>query len=302
MIFTKEELALAVANSLTIRSALTKLGCQSNQGHYYKVFHKLCQEYGIDYTHFNPYNAQDRSRKPLRLEANTHHSSHDLKKRLVREGLLEYRCLICGNAGEWQERQISLQLDHINGIHTDNRLENLRILCPNCHAQTETFGNKRKKIVKLCKVCKIKINKQSTFCRFCVPKTSSQYQKRYDIPREELLSCSQGATTYSEITKRYGISANGIKRRIKSMKLVVPKFNRLPAEIVCRNCGIKVPYNKKLCTYCSSEEKDALKVSLVDALSSSASIREAADKLGVDHSTIIRRSRRLGINYKDILG
>lgn len=56
---------------------------------------------------------------------------------------MEYRCSICGNTGEWNSKKLVLQLDHINGIHNDNRIENLRLLCPNCHSQTDTFCGKR---------------------------------------------------------------------------------------------------------------------------------------------------------------
>lgn len=68
-----------------------------------------------------------------------------LKKRLVDENILEYKCAICGNTGTWQGKKLTLQLDHINGEHTDNRVENLRFLCPNCHSQTDTFGSRQRR-------------------------------------------------------------------------------------------------------------------------------------------------------------
>jgi Zn finger protein HypA/HybF involved in hydrogenase expression len=71
-------------------------------------------------------------------------SRHQLKKRLIYLGLLEYKCVKCGNNGEWMGEKLSLEIDHINGINNDNRLENLRILCPNCHSQTPTFKNKNR--------------------------------------------------------------------------------------------------------------------------------------------------------------
>ena len=67
-----------------------------------------------------------------------------LKKRLIYSGLLEYKCVKCNNTGEWMGEKISLEIDHINGVNDDNRLENLRILCPNCHSQTPTFKNKNR--------------------------------------------------------------------------------------------------------------------------------------------------------------
>lgn len=67
-----------------------------------------------------------------------------LKERLIRANLLEYKCHKCGIT-EWQNEPIALQLDHINGINNDHRLENLRLLCPNCHSQTDTYAGKNKK-------------------------------------------------------------------------------------------------------------------------------------------------------------
>lgn len=72
-------------------------------------------------------------------------SSSQLKRRLVNNGLLEDRCEKCGVGKEWCGMSLTLQLDHINGDRTNNRLDNLRVLCPNCHSQTETFGGRNVK-------------------------------------------------------------------------------------------------------------------------------------------------------------
>jgi 5-methylcytosine-specific restriction endonuclease McrA len=75
------------------------------------------------------------------IENSTYVSSNDLRQRLIKEGIFEYRCMGCG-LDTWLDQPIPLELDHINGSRSDQRLENLRLLCPNCHALTPTYRGK----------------------------------------------------------------------------------------------------------------------------------------------------------------
>lgn len=122
--------------------------------------------YGIDFisTHKNIDNFNKRPVE-MYLKENISTSSRYLKQRLIKEGLKKDICEICGQSNEWNGKPLTLQLDHINGDHYDNRLENLRVVCPNCHTQTETFGTR--KSTKKCPDCGAEISRKSTYCRKC---------------------------------------------------------------------------------------------------------------------------------------
>ena len=95
-------------------------------------------------------NKVDRSKNNIKVPTNEildglhpQYQTLKLKKRLIREGIKENKCEICGIT-EWNELPISMQLDHIDGNSRNHRLNNLRMLCPNCHSQTDTYCGKNK--------------------------------------------------------------------------------------------------------------------------------------------------------------
>jgi hypothetical protein len=106
-------------------------------------------EWGIDTSHFRPYEHAGRQlhRAPRPLaEVLVEHSAYDrasLKRRLYDEGLKQRRCELCGPGETWRGERITLILDHVNGVHDDNRLENLRIVCPNCAATLPTHCSRK---------------------------------------------------------------------------------------------------------------------------------------------------------------
>lgn len=73
---------------------------------------------------------------------NSTHANDLVRRHLEIHNLLDYACAKCGITDEWQGEKIVLELDHINGDRYDNRVDNLRFLCPNCHSQTSTFRGK----------------------------------------------------------------------------------------------------------------------------------------------------------------
>lgn len=68
----------------------------------------------------------------------------DLKRRMIKEGLIENKCQKCGQGDVWNGEPLTLQLHHMNGNRKDHQKSNLQILCPNCHSQTSTFAGRRK--------------------------------------------------------------------------------------------------------------------------------------------------------------
>ena len=147
--YTDEDFIEAVKESLSVAQVLSKLGLRPTGGNY-KIFHTRVSSLNLDTSHFTGQGhlkgkTHCWTKKDLSeiMVENSNYQSNKLRKRLLEEGIKEHRCENCGNT-EWLGEPISLELDHINGKNTDNRLENLRVICPNCHAQTPTYRGKNK--------------------------------------------------------------------------------------------------------------------------------------------------------------
>lgn len=151
--WTISQLKNAVQNSFSYRQVLTKIGLREAGGNYEQV-KKYIKEYKLDIRHFKGrgwnlgLRGIGKPHIPLEkiLAKNSFFQSFKLKKRLFTAGLKPQHCEQCG----WEKRTVDgylpIELDHINGDRHDNRLENLRILCPNCHSLTTNHrGRKRKK-------------------------------------------------------------------------------------------------------------------------------------------------------------
>ena len=149
--YTIEQLKEAVKNNFSIAATCRQIGLRPRGGNYKTLLFKI-KEHKIDTSHFSGQGWRKGSKIPNRkaqnlseiLIENSSYQSSKLRSRLIESGVKQYKCESCNNE-EWMGKKIPLELEHCNGINTDNRIENLKILCPNCHAQTEHYRGKNKK-------------------------------------------------------------------------------------------------------------------------------------------------------------
>ncbi|MFH0852279.1 MAG: HNH endonuclease signature motif containing protein [bacterium] len=150
--WTKEQLKEAVKNSFSIRQILNKLKLREAGGNYFQI-KKYIEEGKLNISHLKG-RGWNRGLKgfgtphiPLEkiLIKNSNFQRYKLKKRLFSAGLKNPKCEECGWAEKSPDGRVPLELDHINGISNDNRLENLRILCPNCHSLKSTHRGRNHK-------------------------------------------------------------------------------------------------------------------------------------------------------------
>lgn len=148
----KEYLQDIITNSTSVSEVLRKLGRADGGVNHRKLVKYLKEHPEINTETLVGRRIQRVNRKgvPLKklsqvLVENSTGNSYKLKIRLIKEGVKEERCEVCNNT-EWMGEPIPLDLHHINGNHFDNRLENLIIVCPNCHRLTDNWGNKNASI------------------------------------------------------------------------------------------------------------------------------------------------------------
>jgi hypothetical protein len=176
-----EDFIEIIKNSTTWKEILRKCGYNSLGNN--KTVVKRCNELKIDITHLPSGQGDNRNKigksfkkytiEEILVENSQYTNGPLLKKRLIKEKEFEYKCYNC-NLTEWMGKPIPIEIEHINGIHTDNRIENLTFLCCNCHALTDTYKGKnvKNKIISeenKCKKCyKVLSHKTSSYCNKCI--------------------------------------------------------------------------------------------------------------------------------------
>ncbi len=193
----------------------------------YELLCKKIHDDNIDLSKFNENFAIDKKKYTSKLGKSRHsvhfpsafienspYNRNTIRRIILRDNLLEYKCNICNNNGTHMGKKLILHIDHINGIYNDHRIENLRWICPNCHSQTETYSGKNNKGKTgkryFCEKCNCETKGYSKLCRACARKIV----RKFNISKEELKKMMFiDGENLSVIGKKIGVSANAIKKR-----------------------------------------------------------------------------------------
>lgn len=246
--YTKELMEEAVKNSFSYADVCRKIGL-SPRGSNYKTIKAKIALYNLDISHFTGqrWNAgksfsKETSHHSLQdiMQDGVIYSSDSLRKRLIKEGIKKNECELCFISGE----EVPLELHHINGNHNDNRLENLQILCPNCHSKTPNFRNRgnntsaeahrlegitKEDHITICENCgkefySDRVDKLRRFCcrecylEFC-KNHKEKLEKNKNIDKESLIELTNKYSNMTQIAEELGVSRPTIRKYLMNYDL-----------------------------------------------------------------------------------
>jgi len=257
----QEKIIEAYNKSETIKDLIINVGLFP-AGTNYTRLRKECEKLNLDFNKFNKRKYYGKRYSSIEdvLVQNKDTSSVSLKKRLLKENYFEHKCYKC-NLTEWNGKPIPIELEHISGDKLDNRLENLTILCPNCHAQTDTYRGKnaKKRYTK---------NKKNY-------KPSSYSEVRIEVQKilennHEFIKEYASTIPLTDMSKQMGVNLINLRLYCKHFKILVNKSAKIP---------------------------DFTKEHIQDLLSKNP-MYKVAKQLGCSDRGLVKKCKRLGIEYK----
>jgi hypothetical protein len=224
--YSKEELEKIVNESFSMAEVISKLGYKTRNGSNDKTVKKRLEKYNISTNHFR--NLRCVERTPQNVFCINSTVTQSVLRRWFKRISDDSRCEICGQLKCWNNKDLTMILDHIDGDNHNNQLQNLRWICPNCNSQLPTFAGRnlnkrinyipmkdRKAKKKICPVCNInEIHLESKMCIDCRNK-----EKAKNIPPKEELEKLIYEKSFVAIGKIYGVSDNAVRKWCKKYGL-----------------------------------------------------------------------------------
>jgi len=226
-----EQLAEAVANSFSISAALRLLGLNVHSG-IHGHYTRRARELNLPMDHFKrglsvsgfttrktPEQVlREKPRGALRTDA-------AILRRCMIEVDIPHSCQKCGQGPNWIGEPLVLHADHINGNRNDDRRENLRFLCPNCHTQTNTWGSRNGYVDRRCSNCDKIIGKygKTGLCKSCIAvargfggQSLMSRGHKIEWPEKEVLLEMLAQSNYTQVGKKLGVSDNAVRKHLNN--------------------------------------------------------------------------------------
>lgn len=211
-----------IRHSTSIVEVCLKLGYSRGGASAYALFNKRCAELQIDWKKELRTNPLHKRNLPLEQVfcQGADVSQETVRRRYFLGQYSEYKCAICGIT-DWNGKELSLRLDHINGCHNDNRLENLRWICPNCDSQLDTFCGrnlKKRREQQFCVDCGKPLTSRGPVQR-CTECHHKRLRRVMERPSPEELTRMLKESSFVQVGKSFGVSDNAIRKWCKAYGL-----------------------------------------------------------------------------------
>lgn len=224
--YSDTEFSQIVSQSNSMTDLAHKLGYNAYSGDGFSRIRKRIRKLNISTIHFNKQNSLKtiRTKENIFVENSTA-SQKTLRTWYIKGNYSPYICSVCGQLPFWNNMEMTLILDHINGNNHDDRLENLRWVCPNCNQQLPTTGGKNQKKRKkhyYCIDCGKEISKGSLRCSKCNNKFKIITEEKIPIERKDLKQLVY-TTSFTKIGKQFEVSDNTIRKWCEKLNIPFKK-------------------------------------------------------------------------------